>query len=388
MKIAVIGGGPSGLYFALLTKKRFPAADIQVYEQNPRGATFGFGIILADRGLGRMQRADEESATAILDACFMTQHQLITHRGESIFVERDAFGGAIARLRLLEVLEGCCSKYNIPVHFEARIDDLSRFNDCDLIVGADGVNSSVRRAHEAEFGTTSWNLTNRLAWYGTTQHFSHPIITFKHTELGRFWAVAYPYTETMGTFVAECDEETWNKSGIAQMDDAGRTKLTETLFADELQGHALISNNSLWRSLPVIRNRHWSVGNCVLIGDALHSAHPSIGSGTRIAMEDAIDLAEALKNRQGNVAEALTEFESVRKPSKQKMVDAAEKSFMWYEDIACKMDALAPVPFVFDYLTRTGRVNEQRLFEEFPRLMEKYNAEWRVFRDERIPAAT
>ena len=380
MKIAVIGGGPSGLYFALLAKTAFPDAAIEVLEQNPRGATYGFGIVLADRGLTRLERAHPESCAQILAATYATRHQLIAHRDEKVFVERKGYGGAIARLRLLEILEEACAKVGICVQHSQRIDDLSAFAQHDLVVGADGVNSIVRRAQEAAFGTSCWHLTNRMAWYGTTRHFPYPILSFKTTAHGHFWCAAYPYTETMSTFVAECDADAWQRSGLAQMNEAEAQAYAENLFADELQGHRLIANKSEWRCLPVIRNQRWFVGHHVLIGDALHSAHPTIGSGTRIAMEDAIDLAEALRESGGDVPAALETFERVRKPSKQKLVDAAEKSFTWYEDVAQKMDALAPAPFVFDFMTRTGRISEARLRDEFPRFMRRYDAQWSAFK--------
>lgn len=380
MKIAVIGGGPSGLYFALLAKSAFADAQIRVLEQNPRGATYGFGIVLADRGLTRLERAHPASCAEILHATYATRHQIIRHRDEAVFVERKGYGGAIARLRLLEILDAHCRAAGVEIQHEARIDSLAAFDDCDLLVGADGVNSLVRRAQEAAFGTSSWNLTNRMAWYGTTRHFPYPILSFKTTAHGHFWCAAYPYTETMSTFVAECDADAWQRSGLAQMNETEAQAYAETVFAEELQGQRLIANKSEWRCLPVVRNRHWSVGRHVLIGDALHSAHPTIGSGTRIAMEDAIDLAEALRTSHGDVPAALDSFERVRKPSKQKLVDAAEKSFTWYEDVAQKMDTLEPAPFVFDFMTRTGRISEARLREEFPRFMHRYGAQWNAFK--------
>lgn len=153
------------------------------------------------------------------------------------------------------------------------------FEDCDLVVGADGVTSDVRGAQEQAFGTTRFELANRMAWYGTTRHFPYPILSFKTTLHGHFWTAAYAYTERMNTFVAECDADAWVRSGLDQMDGRQGQRFAEAMFADELEGHAFISNNATWRCLPVIRNRRWSVGKYVLIGDALHSAHPTIGSG-------------------------------------------------------------------------------------------------------------
>jgi 2-polyprenyl-6-methoxyphenol hydroxylase-like FAD-dependent oxidoreductase len=381
VRIAVVGGGPSGLYFALLAKARFPGAAIEVHEQNPRGATYGFGIVLADRGLARLEAAHPETCSAILASSYAARHQVITHRGEAVFVERKGYGGAIARLRLLEILEAACAEAGVDVRYGVRVSDLQTFDGYDLVVGADGVNSVVRDAREAAFGTTRWWLTNRMAWYGTTRHFPYPVLSFKTVEGSHFWCAAYPYTERMSTFVAECDADAWTRAGLDRMDDEQRRRFAEEVFARELDGHPLISNASSWRVLPVIRNRHWFAGRHVLIGDALHSAHPTIGSGTRIAMEDAIDLAECLKAHETDIDAGLAAFERTRKPSKQKLVDAAEKSFTWYEGVAQKMDTLAPAAFVFDFMTRTGRIDEARLLQEFPRFMGRYREEWAAFKE-------
>ncbi len=377
MKFIVVGGGPSGLYFALLAKKCFPETTVEVIEQNPRSATYGFGIVLADRGLKRFQNADRESFAAIVAASCVSRHRIIAHRGQSVFVEGGGYGGAIARLRLLNILQDCCERAGVRVTYDLRIENPDKL-DADLIVGADGVNSVLRRHYADQFGTTSWTLTNRLAWYGTEHHFAYPLLSFKTTAHGHFWAAAYAYTERMGTFVAECDAATWTRSGFDKMSDEERQTETEAMFADELGGNRLISNKSIWHSIPVIRNRNWSVGHRVLIGDALHSAHPTIGSGTRIAMEDSIALINALM-AEPDILRALAAFRRTREPQKQKLVNATEKSFMWYENVAEKLDRLAPVPFVFDFMTRTGRVDEARLFAEFPQFMQAHADEWRKF---------
>lgn len=376
MKIAVYGGGPSGLYFALLARKGL-GAEVTVYEQNPRGATYGFGIVLADRGLNRLRAADPESYDLIMESCFVSRHRVVTHKDERIFIEGGGYGAAIARLRLLEILQDCCERAGVVVHYDYRMEAQDA-PDVDLVVGADGVNSALRNGLFAEFGTTSYLLTNKLAWYGTKALFPYPILSFKKTDMGHFWAVGYAYTEQMSTFVAECDKDTWENSGLADMTDEERTRIAEEIFAEELGGNKLISNKSVWHSLPVTRVREWAVGNKVLIGDALHSAHPSIGSGTRIAMEDSIALEEALANNP-DIPSALAAFRTSRGPTKQKLVDAAEKSFNWYEEIVPKLETLDPPTLVFDYMTRTGRVDEERLIDEFPGFMARYRDKWRAF---------
>jgi 2-polyprenyl-6-methoxyphenol hydroxylase-like FAD-dependent oxidoreductase len=382
MKIAIIGGGPSGLYFALLAKKRLPQSDIIVYEQNPSDATYGFGIALAERGLERFRQADAASHDAIIESSFMAQNRLILVRGEPVFVEGGGYSGAIARLRLLDILRQHCALAGVEMCHLTRITDPESL-EADLIVGADGVNSMVRQRHDAAFGATSWQLGAKLAWYGTSKHFHFPLLSFRSHERGHFWCVGYPYSERMGTFVAECDAATWEKSGLAEMSEEQRKELTEEIFAEELGGASLISNKSNWHSLPVTRTAQWSVGRYVLIGDALHSAHPSIGSGTRIAMEDSIALADALVERPDSLAAALALFRERREPTKLKLVHAAEKSFTWYEEVGPKIDALTPIELVFDYLTRTGRIDETRLEAEYPDFMKRYGDDWRTFSDQR-----
>ncbi|MBS7707776.1 FAD-dependent monooxygenase [Chelatococcus asaccharovorans] len=378
MKIKVIGAGPAGLYFALLAKKRLPHCEIEVFEQNPCDATYGFGIVLADRGLSRMERADPDSFARLSAAMYVTRHQILRHREDSVFIEGVAFGGAVPRLRLLNILQDCCEEAGVQVHYERRVE--ANALDADMIVGADGINSLVRAGNEAAFGATTRTLSSRMAWYGTKRHFPYPVLVFRKAGQGHFIAVAYPYSEAMSTVVIECDAATWQRCGLAAMSDRERQTLAERIFEPELRGEPLLSNHSIWRNLPVIRCSRWHAGNTVLIGDALHSAHPSIGSGTRIAMEDSIALADALKDHPDDVQATFRAFEAIRAPQKQKMLDATEGSFTWYETFPDRMARLGPVDLVFDYLQRTGRISDERLSQEFPRFVDRYG----TFSDRRL----
>ena len=381
-KIAVIGGGPSGLFFALLARRRFPGAAIEVFEQNPQAATFGFGIVLAEGGLGRFRDADAETADAIMAASHITRDRIFSHNGDSILIEGGAFGGAIARIKLLNTLQALCRARGIQVHYEYRIENPDQL-DASLIVGADGVNSVVRRAYEGQFASSTWYLTNRMAWYGTTRHFPSPILSFKTTPHGHFWAAAYPHSPSMSTFVAECDADAWTRSGLNRMSAEQRLAFSQDIFAAELSGHPLLSNRSDWISLPVIRCKHWSVGHRVLIGDALHSPHPSIGSGTRIAMEDAIALIDALAATPENQPQALAEYQRRHAPETAKLVDAMEKSYEWYEQVGEKMDSMDTITLAFDFMTRTGRLSPQRLHREYPKFMDKYETQWNAWQKSR-----
>ncbi|WP_454743946.1 FAD-dependent monooxygenase [Cupriavidus necator] len=383
MKVVIVGGGPSGLYLGLLLKRRAPEWQVDVIEQNSPDATFGFGVVLADTGLLQLQNADEASYQALCEEMRYNDRQIIVQREVPIEIELNIKGGAIPRLKLLQVLRGEAMKADVRIHFGERIestDDLQRLGlaDADVVVGADGINSVIRRQFADSFGTTQTSLTNHFAWFGTKRVFESPALVFRKYAGGHFVAHYYAYSDEMSTFVAECDDATWHNFGLAEMTDDERQALFERIFAPELAGQGLISNKSIWREFPVIRNAHWVCGRHVLIGDALASAHFSIGSGTRIAMTDASALADALLRCEGDVAAGLAAFESNHAPQKAKLIAASERSYMWYEDIAKWMEAYTPEEFVYEFMTRTGRVDEERLRKEFPTLMQRLSAASRV----------
>jgi 2-polyprenyl-6-methoxyphenol hydroxylase-like FAD-dependent oxidoreductase len=374
LKIAVVGGGPAGLYCATLIKKRRPDWPIVVLEQNAADATFGFGVVLADTGLNRLQAADTETHDRLVARMIFSERQAIVHGETPIFVKKPRTGGAITRLDLLEILQEAALSSGVAVRYGARLAhpaELERHGlaDADVVIGADGINSIVRGAFESELGTTRSFLTNHFAWYGTDKVFDGPALVFRKFRGGAFVAHYYPYSSTRSTFVAECDDATWKHLGMEHMSDGERRALFEQIYAAELDSRSLISNNSSWRQFPVVRNKTWSCGKYVLLGDAHASAHFSIGSGTRIAMEDAIDLAECLIAEEASVVERLERFAAVRGPEKAKLIAASEKSYTWYEHMGQWMDRYSPHEFVYAFMTRTGRLDDRRLAAQYPELV-------------------
>ena len=376
MKVAIVGGGPSGLYLALLLKRSEPEWTVEIIEQNAADATFGFGVVMADTGLQQLREADASSYDALSEATRQHQHQIIVQDETAIHFRLPVKGGAIPRLTLLQILERHAEKAGVVIHYRERLEntaDLARFGlqDADVVVGADGINSVIRREFEQAFGTTTNILGNHFAWYGTPKVFDASALVFRKYEGGHFVAHYYAYSDDMSTFVAECDDATWERLNLGALSEEERQALMERIFAPELEGAPLLSGNVrvVWRQFPVIRNAQWTSGRHVLVGDALASAHFSIGSGTRIAMNDAIALANALLVHKDDALAGLEAYENTHRPSKQKLIGASERSYLWYERMGQWMDNYSPEEFVYQFMTRTGRVDDERLRVQYPELM-------------------
>ena len=373
MRIVILGAGPAGLYLGYLLKRRRPDADIAVIEQNPADATFGFGVVFSDRALEFLREGDEETFAAITPQMESWDDMTLVHRNERVVIDGIGFA-AIGRLKLLQLLQARLRSVGIAPEFSRTVASLDEFGDADLVVGADGVNSLVRRSFADEFGASVTYLANHFAWFGTAQVYDTLTQTFRHTPIGDFNAHHYRYAPGRSTFIVETDEATFAGAGFARMEDAESRSLCRKIFADALGGKALISNNSIWRRFPQVWNSRWHHGKYVLIGDALHTAHFSIGSGTRLAMEDAIALDRALAEHGDDVASALPAFEAARRLIVEKLVTGANASAAWYERFAEHM-ALAPTEFAMSYITRSGRIDIERLRKLSPRFVERYERE-------------
>ena len=371
MKIAVIGGGPAGLYFSYLMKRDDPAHDITVIEQNPRDATFGFGVVFSERALEFLRADDEDTYQCLMPHMEAWPDLKIVHKDEHMAIDGNGFT-AIGRLELLQLLQARCESVGVVLKFDSVVHSRDELEDADLIVAADGVNSFIRRAYADQFQASETQLQNPFVWYGTTQLFDCLSLTFRENDHGVFCAHHYRYSPTMSTFLVETDPATFANADFAQMDDAQSRAYCEAVFAPDLDGHKLVSNKSDWRWFPQIWNERWSTGNIVLLGDALHTAHFSIGSGTRLAMEDAIALFKAMGEHTTDMPAALARYEAIRRPRLEKLVDAAVASARWYEQMAELMRTLEPYDFARSYMTRTGRVSDERLQQIAPKFMQRY----------------
>lgn len=371
MRIAVLGGGPAGLYFSYLWKKRHPQSHIHLYEQNPADATWGFGVVFSERALEFLRADDPDTADFIAPHMETWRNMTLDLKGEQVVLDGVGFS-AIGRLKLLQLLQQRARSVGVKLTFGKLVESLAEVGEADLVVGADGLNSVVRRAREGDFKTSLSYADNKFAWYGTTKAFATLSQTFVETDLGTFNAHHYRYAPDASTFLVECDRETWDRYGFAEKTVEESKAICEKVFARTLDGHRLISNKSVWRNFPWLRNERWHVRNLVLVGDALHTAHFSIGSGTRLAMEDGISLVKALE-AEDDIERGLARYEVERRPIVDALVEASKTSAEWYEHFPAHM-SLAPLDFGFSYITRSGRIDPARLRAMSPRFMARYDA--------------
>ncbi|MEM9010924.1 MAG: FAD-dependent monooxygenase [Pseudomonadota bacterium] len=356
MRIAVIGAGPAGLYAAILLKRLRPDLEIEIFEQNPPDATFGFGVVFSDQALDFLRADDAETADLIEPHMQRWSDIVLNHRGARIAIDGVGFAG-IGRLELLQLLQARAADLGIVPRYETLVEALPA---ADLVIGADGLNSRVRGGAPEAFGERITHLDNHFVWYGADREFDALTQTFIDTPHGPMNAHHYSYAPGRATFIIEMGPETFARSRFAEMEEPDYRAACEVLFAEQLQGAQLIPNNSVWRRFPNLDCTTWHHGNQVLVGDALHTAHFSIGSGTRLALEDVIALAKALEAAEWDVATALPAYQATRQPVLEKIVGAARRSADWYEEFGAHM-ALEPWPFALSYIRRAGRLDAARL---------------------------
>ncbi len=372
MRITIIGGGPAGLYFALLMKKTNPAHEVTVYERNAPDDTFGWGVVFSDKTLSYLRENDEQSYREITETFATWDNVDVVHQDQKVTIRGNKFSG-IARIELLHILQRRCQELGVSLRFRTEVSALEQLAEaCDLLVGADGINSTVRQKYADFFEPELSVRKNKYIWYGTRQLFHGLTLTFRANEDGVFAAHSYKFNQTTSTFIVECDEETWESAGFARLSETATREYLSDVFRNDLQDHPLLSNNSKWINFVNVKNKHWSHRNVVLLGDALHTAHFSIGSGTKLALEDAIALHGCFVAK-GDVESALSEFERVRRPIIEEYQEAAYESLVWFENVKNYI-RLAPLPFAYQLMTRSKKIDYDNLKRRDPQFIAAYDA--------------
>lgn len=356
MKVDILGAGPAGLYAAILLKHARPDLILRVWEQNPADATFGFGVVFSDDALAFLRKDDPETADLIEPHMVRWSDIDIVHRGRKVTIDGIGFAG-IGRLALLQLLQKRAAGLGVIPEYDRFIHDTHDL-DADLIIGADGLNSRVRA--QGNFGDMITHQSNRFVWYGADCTFDALTQTFVQSDWGPMNAHHYSYASGRSTFIVEMTQDSFAHSGFDGMSEPAYRAACASAFADALQGAPLIANNSVWRQFPNLSCTRWHDGNRVLVGDALHTAHFSIGSGTRLALEDVIALVRALEEAGWDTAAALPAYQAARGPVLGKLVRAARSSAAWYDDFADHM-ALDPWAFALSYIRRAGRLTPERV---------------------------
>src|SRR5688572_15172002 len=373
MRIVTIGGGPGGLYFGILMKKAYPQHEITILERNRLEDTFGFGVVFSDATQNNLAAADPDTYEEMASHFAHWDDIDIHYRGQVITSSGHGFSG-LSRRALLAVLGKRCKSLGVCVEVGEDVKDVEVYRQrADLLVGADGFNSTVRQRYAEQFQPSMDERPNRFVWLGTTRPFPAFTFYFRRDKHGLWRVHAYQYEAGHSTFIVEATEATWRSAGMDTANEDGTIAFCEALFKEELQGHRLQKNRSLWRNFVTVRNARWAHENVVLVGDAAHTAHFSVGSGTKLAIEDAIALAAALK-RESDLPKALATYEAERRPAVESLQRAAQVSLQWFEDTERYMD-LEPLQFAFNLLTRSLRITHDNLKVRDPAFVAKVD-EW------------
>ena len=366
MRYAVIGGGPAGLYFALLAKRANPADEVLVAERNPPDATFGWGVVFSEETLGALRDADYETYNEIAQSFARWNAIDIYYRDAKIRSRGHVFTG-ISRKVLLNLLQRRCQALGVRIDFEREVRDINEFAGADLIIGADGVNGLVRRTFAEVFKPQIAVHPTKYVWFGSDLPLDAFTFIFRENEHGLFQVHAYPFDARTCTFIVECPEDAWRRAGLESASEADSIAYCQDLFQPELRGRRLMSNRSLWINFVTLRQESWHQGNVVVLGDAAHTAHFSIGSGTKLAMEDSIALVDALR-RHHDLNAALNDYEMERQPVVERFQEAALESSSYFEHVS-RYAAFDPRQFAFNLLTRSRRITYVNLTQRDPELV-------------------
>lgn len=363
MKIKILGGGPGGLYFAMLMKKHDPSHEIHLYERGPRNATWGFGVVFSDDTMGGFLEYDAPSFQKIVDSfAYWDKIRTVieTDDGDRNIVSGGHGFAGMSRLKLLNIFHDRCDELGVNLHFETDITDVSELLDADLVVAADGITSLLREKFKDQFGTTIDMRPNRFCWLGTAKPLDAFTFIFRETEHGWFWVHAYQFEEGKATWLVETTDPTWRKAGLDQMSEEDSRVYMEKIFEPDLDGHPLLSNRSVWRTFPVVKNAKWHHDNVIIIGDCAHTAHFSIGSGTKMAMEDGIALFESFKEHK-TVASTLPAYDAARREVTEILQHTADVSLKWYEHAERYLTKFDPEQIEFSMITRSKKITYDNL---------------------------
>src|SRR5690348_6775051 len=345
LKIVSIGGGPAGLYLGILMKQADPANDITIIERNRPDDTFGFGVVFSDETMQNFADADRPTYEAITNA-FAHWTDIDIHYGGTVLRSTGHGFAGMSRQKMLNVMQLRAAELGVKLQFQTDVTDLAPYKGADLILAADGVNSWIRAKYTEHFGPEIDWRRNKFVWLGAKMQLPAFTFIFKQNQHGLFRVQAYQYDKEHSTLIVECTEETWKRAALDKADEDQTIAYCADLFRDELKGAQLIKNRSLWRTFPTVKNRRWHHENIVLMGDAAHTAHFSIGSGTKLAMEDAIAQADALKKYR-KVDDALDAYETERRPGVDAVQRAAQVSLQWFEETERYFGRLDPIQFGF-----------------------------------------
>ncbi len=381
MHISIIGGGPAGLYFSILAKKNFPEWDIQVYERNGPNDTFGWGVVFSDRTLQYLEEYDKPSHDEITKEFETWENVEVVHDDEHILIGGNKFSG-ISRLKMLNILQARCEEIGVNIEYHKEIKDLDHDpTKPDLIIVCDGVNSTIRRNYPSYFEPELSSRSNKYIWFGTNKIFNALTLTFRQNATGIFAAHSYKFNKTTSTFVVECDPETWENAGFASMSEDETRLYLEKVFEKDLGGNPLLSNRSLWINFLLVKNKYWVHENIVIMGDAAHTAHFSIGSGTKLALEDAIALFNEFRRGQAlpdpdeatfrpYIAEILKSYEANRRPKIEEYQQFAYDSLLLFENLKDYIH-LDPLEMAYTMMTRSKKLTHEKLRGRDPQFVHK-----------------